>query len=220
MKEPLYIDCCTTKIKVISINGQLEQSKILLRANENSEQKQANCHRRKEMLSVIRLRVVNHFTWDWLQNLCEVSLPVLEDTCRKYSLVAVRKVQNTQTERCRTTLKLNWYMTLLSISSKSKINTPHFTHLKAKHLLVHDGYYLRIYRPRCRIHHWQSFHTEMEQRHLEGFSIECRKAKTKAATTANHSQENITRSRQELEVKTSKPPKAREKTEWPGRNWF
>ena len=62
MKEPLYIDCCTTKIKVISINGHLEQSKILLRANENSEQKQANCHRRKEMLSVISLRVVNHFT--------------------------------------------------------------------------------------------------------------------------------------------------------------
>ena len=37
MKEPLYIDCHTTKIKVILINGQLEQSKILLRANENSK---------------------------------------------------------------------------------------------------------------------------------------------------------------------------------------
>ena len=60
----------------------------------------------------------------------------------------------------------------------------------------------------------------MEQRHLEGCSIECRETKTKAATTTNHSQENITRSRQELEVKTSKPPKAREKTELQGRNWF
>ena len=49
MKEPLHIDCRKTKIKVISNNGQLEQSKILLRANENLEQKQANCHRRKEM---------------------------------------------------------------------------------------------------------------------------------------------------------------------------
>ena len=48
MKEPLYIDCRTTKIKVISINGQLEQSKILLRANENSEQNQANRLRRKK----------------------------------------------------------------------------------------------------------------------------------------------------------------------------
>ena len=48
MKELLYIDCRTTKIKVISINGQLEQSKILLRANENSEQNQANRLRRKK----------------------------------------------------------------------------------------------------------------------------------------------------------------------------
>ena len=48
MKEPLYIDCRTTKIKVILINGQLEQNKILLRANENSEQKQANRLRRKK----------------------------------------------------------------------------------------------------------------------------------------------------------------------------
>ena len=51
MKEPLYIDCRTTKIKVILINGQLEQNKILLRANENSEQKQANRLRRKKNVS-------------------------------------------------------------------------------------------------------------------------------------------------------------------------
>ena len=38
MKEPLYIDCRTTKIKVISINGQSEKSKVLPRANENSDQ--------------------------------------------------------------------------------------------------------------------------------------------------------------------------------------
>ena len=43
MKEPLYNDCRITKIIVISINGQSEQSKILLRVDENSEQKQANC---------------------------------------------------------------------------------------------------------------------------------------------------------------------------------
>ena len=36
MKEPLYIDCHTSKIKVTTITGQSEQSKILLRANENS----------------------------------------------------------------------------------------------------------------------------------------------------------------------------------------
>ena len=48
MKEPLYIDCHTSKIKVTTINGQSEQSKILLRANENSEQKQGNCHRRQK----------------------------------------------------------------------------------------------------------------------------------------------------------------------------
>mgnify|MGYP000512501126 CR=1 FL=1 len=52
MKEPLYIDCHTSKIKVTTINGQSEQSEILLRANENSEQKQANCHRRKEMFLI------------------------------------------------------------------------------------------------------------------------------------------------------------------------
>ena len=40
MKEPLYIDCRITKIIVISINGQSEQSKILLGVDENSEQKQ------------------------------------------------------------------------------------------------------------------------------------------------------------------------------------
>ena len=51
MKEPLHIDCRTTKIKVISINGQLEQSKISLRANENSEQNQANRLRRKKNVS-------------------------------------------------------------------------------------------------------------------------------------------------------------------------
>ena len=45
MKEPLYIDCHTSKIKVTTINGQSEQRKILPQANENSEQKQANCHR-------------------------------------------------------------------------------------------------------------------------------------------------------------------------------
>ena len=38
MKEPLYIDCHTSKIKVTTINGQSEQSKILLWASENSEQ--------------------------------------------------------------------------------------------------------------------------------------------------------------------------------------
>ena len=38
MKELLYIDCRTTKIKVISINGQSEKSKVLPRANENSDQ--------------------------------------------------------------------------------------------------------------------------------------------------------------------------------------
>ena len=38
MKEPLYIDCRTTKIKVISINGQSEKSKVLPRVNENSDQ--------------------------------------------------------------------------------------------------------------------------------------------------------------------------------------
>ena len=48
MKEPLYIDCHTSKIKVTTINGQSEQNKILLRANENSEQKQANCYRRQK----------------------------------------------------------------------------------------------------------------------------------------------------------------------------
>ena len=48
----------------------------------------------------------------------------------------------------------------------------------------------------------------MKQRLLESFSIECRKTKTKASTTANHCQENITRSPLELEVKTSEPPKA------------
>ena len=48
MKEPLYIDCRITKIIVISINGQSEQSKILLGVDENSEQKQANCWRRKK----------------------------------------------------------------------------------------------------------------------------------------------------------------------------
>ena len=42
MKEPLYIDCRITKIIVISINGQSEQSKILLGVDENSEQKQPN----------------------------------------------------------------------------------------------------------------------------------------------------------------------------------
>ena len=83
MKEPLYIDCRTTKIKVILINGQLEQNKILLRANENSEQKQANRLRRKKTW-VIRLRVVNYFTWDWLKNLREVSLPVLEDAWKNF----------------------------------------------------------------------------------------------------------------------------------------
>ena len=48
MKEPLYIDCRTTKIKVILINDQLEQNKILLRANKNSEQKQENRLRSKK----------------------------------------------------------------------------------------------------------------------------------------------------------------------------
>ena len=49
----------------------------------------------------------------------------------------------------------------------------------------------------------------MKQRLLESFSIECRKTKTKANYN-NQSSKNITRSPWELEVKTSKPPKARE----------
>ena len=46
----------------------------------------------------------------------------------------------------------------------------------------------------------------MKQRLLEGFSIECRKTKTKATTTANH--QKISQGAHELA--TSKPPKARE----------
>ena len=61
-------------------------------------------------------------------------------------MVAVHKVQN------RTQTKLVYdLVTLLSLSSKSEINIPRFTHLKAKQLLVHDGYYLRIYHLRSRI---------------------------------------------------------------------
>ena len=39
---------------------------------------------------------------------------------------------------------------------------------------------------------------------IEHSAIECRKTKTKAITTANHSLENITRSQSEFEVKTSR----------------
>ena len=44
----------------------------------------------------------------------------------------------------------------------------------------------------------------------ERFSIECHKTKIKTTTTANHSEEYISRSQWELEVKTSKLPEARE----------
>ena len=76
MKEPLHIDCRTTKIKVISINGQLEQSKISLRANENSEQNQANRLRRKKNVSnqiesgwSLYMRLVKELTWRFFTSL-------------------------------------------------------------------------------------------------------------------------------------------------------